>query len=124
MRGISAKRGKANLPDHMKVPLLIASLFLVALGCGQKNSSDPLLRQQLIAMIADLRNDRAVPRAISELDAIIAVNSSRLTIQQREKLSSASDKLRQSDLSLGILEIEHTPITKHSSKTRRSYSLM
>jgi len=45
-------------------------------------------------MLADLHSDRAVPRAIRELNAILEVNSSKLSSAQYLNLTQARDKLR------------------------------
>lgn len=77
--------------------------FLLAafcFGCQPKDSPniadyhDPALRHQLTQMVSDLHTDRAVPKVINDLDAILSVNSSRLGLDQKANLTLALGKLR------------------------------
>ena len=64
------------------------------LGC-KKELHDPLLRQQLTAMVASLseNDDSAAKKAQNDLNAILAVNSTKLTEAQKKSLSSAEMNL-------------------------------
>jgi hypothetical protein len=73
--------------------LLIAAVCL--LGCQKRDADlhDPAIRQQLTTMLGDLYTDHAVPKAISDINAILTVNSQKLSVQQSEKLGQARDKM-------------------------------
>ena len=65
-----------------------------------------MLRQQLTTMLGDLYTDHAVPKAISDLNAILTVNSEKLSSQQKEKLTEARNKMLEMRK---ILEKMHEP---------------
>jgi len=83
--------------------LLLAIALLCALfvnGCNRRVVSneaptyrDSVLRQKLTDMLMALHSDRGVVTSINELNAILAVNASRLTSDQYEKLTAAKNKL-------------------------------
>jgi type III secretory pathway lipoprotein EscJ len=78
----------------MKKIIGIALAAVCLLGC-KKELHDQLLRQQLTAIIASLNDadDSAAKKAKDDIDAIISVNSSKMSEQQKQKLSSISVNL-------------------------------
>ena len=77
----------------MKKIVGIALTALCLLGCKQEKQElhDPLLRQQLTMMVASL-NDQdvsAAEKADDELQAILSVNSAKMSEEQSHKLSAA-----------------------------------
>jgi hypothetical protein len=78
----------------MKRIVVFAVATVCLLGCKQE-LHDPLLRQQLTAMVASLseNDDSAAKKAQNDLNAILAVNSTKLTEVQKKKLSSAEMNL-------------------------------
>lgn len=68
----------------------MAAALLV--GC-QRDFHDPLLRQQLTTMIADLNDVPAAKKALGDVDAILSVNAAKLSATQKQKLTSARDAL-------------------------------
>ncbi len=84
------------------VTFLMAAVFLIGCQKTDSNFQDPLLRQQLTTMVSDLRADRAVPKATSDLRAILAVNSVKLSTLQKTKLETAMNKLQRMTTSLKI----------------------
>ena len=78
----------------MKRIVVFAVATVCLLGCKQE-LHDPLLRQQLTTMVASL-NDKdnfAAKKACDDIDAIVSVNSKKLSDEQRKKLSSIQNDL-------------------------------
>lgn len=79
---------------NLVATLAFAVLALVPGGCDKgRDLHDSQIRQQLTAMLGDLYTDRAIPKAVSELDAILTINSQRMSLQQAEKLRQARSKM-------------------------------
>jgi hypothetical protein len=127
-----------NEPRIRMVGRVIAAIFIVAfvvVGCQQKDSNkqakdaalqDPLLRQQLTSMLSDLHSDRAVPKAIEDLDAILSVNSAKLSSEQSLKLRSAKNKLSEmgsarSKLELAMLKMNDNTAVAEGNPFYRDY---
>ena len=72
------------------IALLAVGLCLV--GC-QRDFSDPILRQQLTAMVTGLNEYGPALNAQKDLDALLLVNSSKLSKSQKLKLTTARDTL-------------------------------
>jgi len=73
------------------------------LGCKQE-LHDPLLRQQLTTIVSSLNDENAstAQKAMAEIEAILSVNSAKMSEEQSNKLSSARLKLNSlsSDLTI------------------------
>jgi uncharacterized protein HemX len=95
---------------HKIIALLIASICFV--GCQQQtkdsNYHDPLLRQQLTTMLSNLNGDTSAPQAINDLNSILTVNESKLSDEQKDKLTSARDKLQDLQRNLDDFQIMQT----------------
>jgi len=77
-------------------PRIVLMICLACLsGCNQKKGDlkDPLIRQQLTAMLANLNSHQAIPQAARELGAIFLVNESKLSEQQWQVLFEAMGTL-------------------------------
>jgi hypothetical protein len=75
------------------VAIVLAMFCLV--GC-HRDFQDPLLRQQLTSTVAGLKDVPTEEKAISDIDAILSVNSEKLSKGQKDKLLSAEESLRKS----------------------------
>jgi hypothetical protein len=74
----------------MKKIIGIALAAVCLLGCKQE-LHDSLLRQQLTTMVSSLddQNASAAKKAGDDIDAILSVNSAKMSEDQKSKLSSA-----------------------------------
>jgi hypothetical protein len=74
----------------MKKIIGIALAAACLLGC-KKELHDSVLRQELTAMISSLddQNKDASEKAYKDIDAILSVNSAKMSKEQQEKLLSA-----------------------------------
>jgi hypothetical protein len=82
---------------------------------------DALLREKLTNMLTALHSDRAVATSINELDAILAVNSSRLTSDQFVKLNEAKNKLVSMRRNLGRFAEDQTKAGYDASRSNAEY---
>ena len=74
----------------MKNMFGIVLVAVCLMGCKQE-FRDPLIRQQITAMVANLNDedDSAAKKANEDLKAILAVNSAKLSPEQKKKIESA-----------------------------------
>jgi cob(I)alamin adenosyltransferase len=77
------------------IGIVLAAACLLGCKPGKKELHDPLLRQQLTMIISSLndKDDSVAKKALDDLDAILAVNSTKLSDEQSKKLRSAQNNL-------------------------------
>jgi cob(I)alamin adenosyltransferase len=82
-----------------KIVVIIVAASVCLLGCKQekKELHDPLLRQQLTAIVASLNDEdtSVAEKAFNEISAILSVNSAKLGEDQKKKLSLIQFELAQ-----------------------------
>jgi len=93
----------------MKKIIGIALAAVCLLGCkqGKKELHDPLLRQQLTTIVSSLddQNKKAADQASKDIDAILSVNSAKMSQEQKQKLSSANSLLSQVNAEFAVREL-------------------